>query len=465
MPYRVGRYSLLGEIARGGMATVYLARALGMAGFERLFAVKVLHAHLAADPSLINMLLDEARLAAAIRHPNVVGIVDIVDSSRGPMLILEFVNGPSLKALMRGDVPLSIALRVIIDALAGLNAAHLLTDQSGESMRLVHRDVSPQNILVDVDGITRLTDFGVAHAAQRLQTTRGATLKGKLAYVAPEQVANEPVDARCDIYSAGVVLWEILTGERLHHGDHEAAILVSVIKGDNRSPRAVRPSVPDAIDAVTMRALAQDRDQRFSTAAEMSAALERAAETEDVSIATAEQVATFVQRAGLHRSIDDMRRAAFDLTEIQDVTNADLTRAVSPSNYPNAPTKRTSSALLLGAATIAAVAGVAYWLVTSAPQVVSAAPDPTAQPATPPSEAEPQKVVMNPATSQTSAAPALGPAPSTSPSAATSTASSSASPRVPNPVRTPLFPRPPPPPTAPPPSAPKSASDHNPTEL
>ena len=324
MLFRVGRYEILAEIAKGGMATVYLARAQGMAGFERLFAAKILHAHLASEQSFVHMLLDEARLAAAIRHPNVVGIVDIVESSRGPVLVMEFVDGPSLRDIQRavdGALPLAVVLRIMLDALAGLHAAHQLVDGAGRHMKLVHRDVSPHNIVVDVEGVTRLTDFGIAHAAERLQATATITLKGKLGYVAPDQVLNLPVDARSDVYSAGVVLWEALTGVRLHQGKHDAAVLASIMKGTLPRPSEVRPNVPSSIDEVCMRALAKDRDQRLLSAAAMASALQAAADAAEVTIASRQQIGEIVRTSGAYRSTAEL---------LQNATASSAFRTISP---------------------------------------------------------------------------------------------------------------------------------------
>ena len=194
---RLGRYEVLAQLASGGMAGVYLARALGVAGFERLVAIKGLHPHLAHEPEFIAMFLDEARLAARIRHPNVVPTLDISDTQdAGYYLVMEYIEGDHLGALLQqASKPARacrspIALRIIVDALDGLHAAHELTDEDGQPLNLVHRDVSPQNILVGIDGVARITDFGVAKAEVRLSTTRDGQLKGKLAYMAPEQAID-----------------------------------------------------------------------------------------------------------------------------------------------------------------------------------------------------------------------------------------------------------------------------------
>jgi len=306
MGMQVGRYETLREIASGGMATVHLARALGAGGFERLFAVKTMHAHIAKDPEAVSMFLDEARLAARIRHPNVVATIDVLEAESGLAIVMEYIEGPSLtmmsKALSKKErtLPVDISLRIQLDALAGLDAAHDLTDVDEQPLNLVHRDVSPQNLLVGVDGITRITDFGVARAEARLQSTRSSQLKGKLAYMAPEQIGGVPVDRRCDVYAAGVVFWEILTGRRLFRADNEAALVSVVASGAKKSPHELHAGVPLAVDRACMRALSLDPRKRFSTASAFAEAIEEAASSTGLRIASHKVVAKFVKALAAH---------------------------------------------------------------------------------------------------------------------------------------------------------------------
>ena len=218
------------------MATVYLARLSGVGGFQRFVAIKRLHPHLAREPEFIEMFLDEARLAARIHHPNVVPILEVGASEEGYYLVMEYVEGDTLARLLArsaqtGRAPARpVGLRVIIDMLAGLHAAHELKDDDGKPLGIVHRDVSPQNVLVGVDGSSRLTDFGVARATSKLSTTRTGQLKGKLAYMAPEQARGaKDIDRRADVFAAGVVLWEVLACRRLFKGDGEADTLNKVL--------------------------------------------------------------------------------------------------------------------------------------------------------------------------------------------------------------------------------------------
>jgi serine/threonine-protein kinase len=292
------------------MATVHLARAVGAGGFERLVAIKVMHPGLGDDPDFAAMFLDEARVAARIRHPNVVGTVDVQEGPEGLFLVMEYIEGPSLFAISRALVkkgrrmPVGVGLRIIIDALLGLHAAHDQTGPTGEPLQIVHRDVSPQNILVSVDGQGKITDFGVARAEARLSSTRRGEVKGKLAYMSPQQVRAEAIDRRADVYAAAVVLWELLAGERLFTGDNDGALVVSVMGGARRSPRDVDAGVPAPVDRECMRALRLDPDERHPTALAFAEALEVAAEEAGVTLATPRVLAAFIKELAAHKPLD-----------------------------------------------------------------------------------------------------------------------------------------------------------------
>lgn len=301
-----GPYETLAEIARGGMATVYLARVTGAGGFERLVALKALHEHLASDPAMVKTLLDEARLAARIHHPNVVSTLEVLDTPGAPTLVMEAIDGPTLKNLMSAGPPMPrpVALRIFCDALSGLHAAHELTAPAGQPLDLVHRDFTPHNILVGCDGSARITDFGVARASQRLQVTKDGSIKGKLSYMAPEQLRGEPLDRRADIYAAGVVLWELLTNRRLHgRPDNEVAAIYSVLTTEVPNPSDIDPSIDSALAEVALAALAKEPDQRPPTAM----ALQQALLTTEEPLASVEDVAEWVALASVHRPLDDLR--------------------------------------------------------------------------------------------------------------------------------------------------------------
>ncbi len=280
---QLGRYEILTQLASGGMASVYLARAQGVAGFERLVAIKVLHPHLAYEQEFVSMFLDEARLAARIRHMNVVPTLDISDSpGDGYFLVMEYIEGNHLGVLLgraakQGDrLPRPFVCRVLIDTLQGLSAAHRLVDEHGKALRLVHRDVSPHNILVGTDGIARLTDFGVAKADVRMASTRAGQFKGKLSYMAPEQASSGETDQRSDLFSVGIMLWESLTGRRLFKGESNAATLNKLLNDTIVKPSELWPDL-EQFDDVVMKALSRNPEDRFQNADEFGEALDDAA--------------------------------------------------------------------------------------------------------------------------------------------------------------------------------------------
>ena len=280
---QLGRYEILTQLASGGMASVYIARAQGVAGFERLVAIKVLHPHLAYEQEFVSMFLDEARLAARIRHMNVVPTLDISDSpGDGYFLVMEYIEGNHLGALLgraakNGErLPQPFVCRVLVDTLQGLSAAHRLTDEHGAPLKLVHRDVSPHNILIGTDGIARLTDFGVAKADVRMASTRAGQFKGKLSYMAPEQASSNETDQRSDLFSVGIILWESLTGRRLFKGESNAATLNKLLNDTIVKPSDLWPDV-EPFDDVVMKALSRNPDRRFQSADEFGEALDDAA--------------------------------------------------------------------------------------------------------------------------------------------------------------------------------------------
>ncbi len=232
----VGRYELIHRLAHGGMATVYLGRAKGKAGFEKVVAVKVIHPHLASEAEFVGMFLDEARIAARIHHPHVVEILDLGESEGGYYMVMEFIEGENLAALVRAlgssperKLPIPVILQLLADTLEGLAAAHELRDGNGQPYQLVHRDVSPHNILINLDGWAKVGDFGIMKAAGKASNTRTGELRGKLAYMSPEQARGGQVDPRTDLFAVGVIAWELLTGQRLFACTTEAATLEKVI--------------------------------------------------------------------------------------------------------------------------------------------------------------------------------------------------------------------------------------------
>ncbi len=283
-PERIGRYELLLPIGNGGMATVYLARQEMLGGVHRDVAIKLMHAHLRGDPDWATHLLAEATLAARIRHPNVVQVVEVGDDREGMFIALEYVQGDTLAGLLRmarqrgEQVPLPIAGRILLDSLAGLHAAHELKDDDGQPLQLVHRDYSPQNILVGTDGMARLTDFGIAKARGGERTATGI-LKGKIAYMSPEQALGDPLDRRADVWAAGVVAWEVLAGKRLFGKQDDVRGLLKLLNETPPRLTDARPDIPQQLDDVIANALSKDLDRRTPTAAQLAKQLREAWQT------------------------------------------------------------------------------------------------------------------------------------------------------------------------------------------
>jgi len=279
-PKVIGQYVLYGEIGAGGMATVYVGRLRGPAGFSRTVAIKRLHQHFAKNPNFVAMFLDEARLTASLRHPNVVPTIDVVSTKEDVLLVMEYVAGETLAHLQKHIrrqkelMPPPVVAAIMSGVLRGLHAAHEAQGKNGELLEMVHRDMSPENIMVGNDGVARILDFGIAKAEGQLHTTRQGVLKGKLAYMPPEQLHGKTLDRRADVYAASVVLWEALTGERMHTGT-DAQIFGKVLKGCTTPPSRLVPSLDKALDTLTLRGLALEPAHRFATALEMARQLER----------------------------------------------------------------------------------------------------------------------------------------------------------------------------------------------
>jgi eukaryotic-like serine/threonine-protein kinase len=281
-PEVVGRYVLCRRIAAGGMATIHLGRLMGPVGFSRTVAIKRMQPGFTENPEIVAMFLDEARLAARIRHPNVVATLDVVTTSEEVFLVLEYVHGETLARLVKlagalgEQIPVSIAAAIASGGLHGLHAAHEARNERGDPLGIVHRDVSPQNIMVGVDGVARVLDFGIAKAIGRLHTTREGLIKGKLAYMAPEQIRGEPVTRRSDVYAMSVVLWEALTGLRLFSAENEGALLDRVLTAPVKPPSKFASGVPRSLDRIVLRGLSRDPNERFATARAMADAIHEA---------------------------------------------------------------------------------------------------------------------------------------------------------------------------------------------
>lgn len=278
--YFLGRYRVVDEIGIGGMASVHLARMDGPGGFQKWVAIKRIHPHLVEDDSFITMFLDEARVAARISHPNVATVFELGKEADSFWIAMEYLHGEPLREIMRrteelgAPMPPEIACRIIADAAEGLHAAHELLGKNGEKLNLVHRDVTPHNLFVTYDGNTKVVDFGIAKFSSRMASTRAGTLKGKLAYMSPEQVAGEQLDRRTDIFALGVVLWELTTGQRLFRMDSDLDTLAKVQDCNVPKPSGIVRGYPIELERVVLKALAKNKNERYRTAREFSRALQ-----------------------------------------------------------------------------------------------------------------------------------------------------------------------------------------------
>jgi len=335
----IGRYRVYDEIASGGMATVSFGRLLGPVGFARTVAIKQLHAQFAKDPEFVSMFLDEARLAARIHHPNVVATLDVVASKNELVLVMDYIHGEALGRLIRasaGPIPAKITAGIICGALHGLHAAHEARSEGGEPLGIVHRDISPQNILVGVDGVPRVLDFGVAKAANRLQTTQEGHLKGKIRYMSPEQVQGHEVNRLTDLYAMAVVLFEMVTARSLFPRGEPAAIVHEILNGQIPRPSSINPAVPPELDAIILRGLSRDPNARFRDAREMALELE-----EHIGLATSSQISTWVQE--LVRATLDSRAAMVSAIESSSANAVQRPRTPPTEIFPTA---RTSNPVL-----------------------------------------------------------------------------------------------------------------------
>ena len=412
------RHELLCKIASGGAASVYVARVLGTRGLEDLVALKRPHAHLLEVPGFRDAFFAEGRIASRIRHPNVVAVHEVAPDGDSVRLVMDYVDGASLAAARAGQpVPAPIALRLLLDAAAGLHAAHEATGEDGAPLRIIHRDVSPQNLLVGTDGVCRITDFGIAKclAENTAETTQGL-VKGKVAYMAPEQVRAEPLDRRADVFALGVVAWELLAGARLFRGGTDAETIRKVLELDPEPPSRIEPSAPPALDAVVLRALAKERDVRHATAEELAAELRAA-----IAPASHADVARWlVARAGPEL---ERRRAELARADAVEAT-ADLAAPPVAHATPVEPRRRGRITIAIAGAALCGLAGAAALAIgTRAPP---AAPAPVATPsdeapgaAAPTAEVTATATTTTPVTAKPAARPARKPArPAATPSAA-----------------------------------------------
>ena len=412
---QLGKYRILGEVGRGGMADVYLAVAQGLSGFNKLVVLKVIRAEVAEDPDARAMFVNEARLAGRLNHPNVVHTLEVGEEAGRPILVMEHLDGQPLNAVMRrcrrdnSSMPMHMALRVLAESLQGLHYAHTLKDFDGTALRLVHRDVSPQNIFVTYDGQIKMLDFGIAKAATTSSETRAGIMKGKAAYMAPEQVSGESIDHRADIYSTGVVLWQLLTGQQWWKGKPQGQILLTVLNGDVPKPSAVCESVDPDLEAICTKAMEVDPDKRFQTALEMHNAIEAAldarppASTRDVGAfvaglfederetlgRTLETELRSFSESGHHRS----RNRTFSSPSVDDsqgsIRSVNTDSGALEGRAPAPEQKRRGAAIAIVALGLVVVAGVGWIVLRTPPKVVVATTEVASAVATPVTTPEP----------------------------------------------------------------------------
>ena len=368
-----GRYELLMQMGTGGMATLYLARVRGPKKFEKLLAIKKIHTHLAGDTEFISMFQDEARIAALIHHPNVVTTFDLGEIDGSYFIAMEYVHGQTLRDLVnasrRRKEPLhwTIATRIIADAAKGLHAAHELRSHNGVPLDVVHRDVSPHNLLVSYDGHVKLVDFGIAYAAEKRSDTGDGKLKGKLAYMSPEQAAGIVSDRRSDIFSLGAVLFEALTQRRLFDATNEVDTVKLVRAAEVPFLTSIRADLPGELDVIVQCALARDREARFETAEQLAEALDELLVLRKLRPGHKQIAGTMEDLFGERKRIKDrmVRRALADNTDTPlqgiDIIDDDTSslQGTQPELGGNRPGRRASPIFyVIGTAGVLLLAGL-----------------------------------------------------------------------------------------------------------
>ena len=366
----LGKYEVLGLLASGGMAELYLARGRGLDGFEKLVALKRVLPHLARDQEFVGMFLDEARLAGTLDHPNIASVIDIGRAQGNYFFAMEYVHGRDLRSVLREAAPgdglsLACGLAIVTQAAAGLHYAHERRDPDGRPLGIVHRDVSPSNVLISYDGGVKVIDFGIARVAAHDRTTVAGVRKGKIGYMSPEQCLGYPMDRRSDVYNLGILLYETTTMRRLFAPDNEFAVMNRISRGDVTPPSKVVDGYPEALERIVLRALARDADERYPTAAELQNDLELFAQTEGMRVSPTVLAGTMHALFGdvAYPSVSSARGRETDESDVDDDA---LTRLVESTPAPvAAPRSRTlgSTAALVGV--IAGVAVGAYVLGSS----------------------------------------------------------------------------------------------------
>ena len=276
----LGKYEIIKRLATGGMAEIFLARVSGLPGFQKMVVIKRILPQLATKTDFVEMFLDEARIAATLQHPNVVQMYDVGVVDGNYFIAMEYLHGEDVRSLMRAlhrkdqKLPVEHALNIVIGVASGLHYAHEKVGFDGKPLEIVHRDVTPQNIIVTYDGAVKLLDFGIAKASNRFGETRFGTLKGKVPYMSPEQCRGEPLDRRSDIFSLGIMLYELTLGKRLYQGKSDFEVLKQIVEGTVTAPHELDKDYPPELEKIVMRALEKEKDKRYQTARDIQADLE-----------------------------------------------------------------------------------------------------------------------------------------------------------------------------------------------
>jgi serine/threonine protein kinase len=328
----LGKYEILRPLARGGMAELYLARPRSLPGFEKLLALKRVLPELARKKDVVQMFLDEARLAATLEHPNVIQTYDVGVVDGNYFMAMEFLHGQSLAAVLhqldqRGErAPLDVALEIAIRVCAGLHYAHERRSSDGRSLGIVHRDVSPQNVFVTYEGGVKLIDFGVAKAATQMNKTNHGTIKGKLSYLSPEQIRCEPLDRRSDLFSLGIVMYEMTLGRRPFPGGSDFAVIKQITEETVKPPSVLDREYPPSLERVVMRMLERDRDQRQQSAREIGHELEDVARGLSLFLSSSRlskfMEGLFANQVAAHKAAQ--RREATEIERIESISSMQM---------------------------------------------------------------------------------------------------------------------------------------------
>jgi tRNA A-37 threonylcarbamoyl transferase component Bud32 len=405
---RIGRYRVIRRLAEGGMGEIFLARSGGRGGFEKLLVLKRLHQQRVGDREAVKMFMDEARLMATLDHANIVQVHDFGAEGGADFLTMEYVHGEDVGRIMKAATlarrPLSMemAIGVIAEAAAGLHYAHERTGDDGHPLQIVHRDISPSNILVSYEGAVKVADFGIAKWSRRETETRTGGLKGKIAYMSPEQCRSGKMDRRSDVFSLGIVLFELTTGTRLYQGTSDFGILEQIVNHDVPRPSSRRAHYPPALETIVLKALARDPEQRYQSARELQLALEELAlegrmKTSAVNRA-AEMTALFGGKIGAWREAEqagltlgehlarapEVTRGASSEDGERTITRVEgnVGGAVAGRPAPRLPVRRVA---VVGLAVLGLGSGA--WALTHQQVTVVMRPPPSARAAVPPSPA------------------------------------------------------------------------------